>query len=85
MPVYRGGNRNSNYIANINYKSGQGIIKRSDNRVLTTRLEINHSMWDNLLKFNLNIMGKEQKYTALGVWQKLQWGNLPKCVNQYSN
>lgn len=27
----RGGNRNSNYIANINYKSGQGIIKRSDN------------------------------------------------------
>ena len=23
-------------------------------------------MWDNLLKFNLNIMGKEQKYTALG-------------------
>lgn len=56
----RGGNRNSNYIANINYKSGQGIIKRSDNRVLTTRLEINHSMWDNLLKFNLNIMGKEQ-------------------------
>lgn len=62
----RGGNRNSNYIANINYKSGQGIIKRSDNRVLTTRLEINHSMWDNLLKFNLNIMGKEQRYTALG-------------------
>lgn len=62
----RGGTVNSNYIANINYKSGQGIIKRSDNSVLTTRLEINHSMWDNLLKFNLNIMGKEQNYTALG-------------------
>lgn len=62
----RGGNVNSNYIANVNYKSGQGIIKRSDNKVLTTRLEINHSMWDNLLKFNLNIMGKEQNYTALG-------------------
>lgn len=62
----RGGNQRSNYIANVNYKSGQGIVKRSDNKELTTRLEINHSMWDNLLKFNLNIMGKEQWYTALG-------------------
>lgn len=62
----RGGNSRSNYIANVNYKSGQGIVKRSDNKELTTRLEINHSMWDNLLKFNLNILGKEQRYTALG-------------------
>lgn len=62
----KGGKRQSNYIANINYNFGQGIVKRSDNRILTTRLEVNHSMWDNLLKFNLNIMGKEQWYTALG-------------------
>ncbi len=62
---FHGGIGNSNYIANINYKSSEGIIKRSDNDVLTTRLEVNHSMWDNLLKFNFNIMGRQQQYQAL--------------------
>lgn len=60
----KGGSARSSYIANINYKSSQGIIKRSDNKVLTTRLEVNHSMWDNLLKFNVNILGREQTYHA---------------------
>lgn len=60
----KGGSGQSNYIANVNYRSGQGIIRRSNNEVLTTRLEVNHSMWDNLLKLNLNIMGREQKYHA---------------------
>lgn len=62
----KGGTRNTNYIANINYKSAQGIIKDSDNGILTSRLEVNHSMWDGLLKFNFNIMGREQKYRMLG-------------------
>lgn len=57
----KGGTTKSNYIANVNYRSSQGIIKRSDNNVLTTRLEVNHSMWDNLLKLNFNLMGREQK------------------------
>lgn len=61
----KGGTLNSNYIANINYRSSQGIIKESDNSVLTTRLEVNHSMWNGLLKINLNLMGKEQKYRLL--------------------
>lgn len=60
----KGGSGKSNYIANVNYRSGQGIIRRSNNEVLTTRLEVNHSMWDNLLKLNMNIMGREQKYHA---------------------
>lgn len=62
----RGGNITSNYIANINYRNNQGIIRGTDNKILTTRLEINHSMWDNLLKFNLNVMGREQNYSTLG-------------------
>ncbi|WP_102409272.1 TonB-dependent receptor [Parabacteroides bouchesdurhonensis] len=61
----KGGTQNTNYIANINYKSSQGIVRESDNEVLTSRLEVNHSMWDGLLKFNLNIMGREQKYRML--------------------
>lgn len=58
----KGGSGKSSYIANINYKSGQGIIKRSNNNVLTTRIELNHNMWDNLLKINFNMMGREQTY-----------------------
>lgn len=61
---FKGGTYNTNYIANINYKSLQGIIKESDNNVLTSRLEVNHNMWDGLLKFNFNILGKEQKYRS---------------------
>ncbi|GBU07548.1 SusC/RagA family TonB-linked outer membrane protein [Bacteroidales bacterium] len=60
----KGGTGKSNYIANVNYRSGQGIIKRSTNDVLTTRLEVNHNMWDKLLRLNLNIMGREQTYHA---------------------
>lgn len=61
----KGGTQTTNYIANINYKSAQGIIRESNNDVLTSRLEINHSMWEGLLKFNFNIMGREQKYRLL--------------------
>lgn len=63
---FQGGTSATNYIANVNYKSAEGIIKRSDNNVLTTRLEANHSMWDSLLKFNFNIMGRQQTYQSLG-------------------
>jgi len=62
----RGGKANTNYIANINYKSLEGIMNKSDNNVFTTRLEANHSMFDGKLKVNVNIMGYEQKYFAGG-------------------
>ncbi|HZK92890.1 MAG TPA: SusC/RagA family TonB-linked outer membrane protein [Prolixibacteraceae bacterium] len=62
----KGGNTKSNYIANINFKSDEGIIKTSDNKVITTRLEVNQNMWNDLLKLNLNIMGREQTYHTLG-------------------
>ena len=60
----KGGTTKSNYIANINYKSAEGIIKRSKNDVLTTRIEVNHSMWDDLLKFNLNLLGIDIRQIA---------------------
>lgn len=61
---FKGGTYNTNYIANINYKSLQGVIKDSDNKILTSRLEVNHNMWNGLLKFNFNIMGKEQRFRS---------------------
>ncbi|WP_345231041.1 TonB-dependent receptor [Olivibacter ginsenosidimutans] len=58
----KGGNKNTNYIANLNYRSIEGIIKRSDNQVLFPRIEFNHTMFDGKLKINANINGYQQKY-----------------------
>ncbi|SEM15557.1 TonB-linked outer membrane protein, SusC/RagA family [Olivibacter domesticus] len=60
----KGGDSNTNYIANINYRSIEGIVKRSDNKVLFPRIEFNHKMFDGKLKLNANINGYQQKYYA---------------------
>ena len=62
----QGGKPNSNYIVNINYKKLEGIMKKSGNDVLTTRLEFNHSMFNNKVRINGGITGIVQKYPALG-------------------
>ncbi len=62
----KGGKSNSNYIVNLNYKSLEGIMKKSDNKTFTTRLAINHTMFDNKVRINASIMGREQKYFAAG-------------------
>ncbi|MDD2493569.1 MAG: SusC/RagA family TonB-linked outer membrane protein [Tissierellia bacterium] len=62
----KGGNSNSNYIMNLNYKQLQGLMLRSDNSVLTTRIEANHSMFDGKIRINGNIIGFDQKYFSGG-------------------
>lgn len=58
----KGGSRNTNYIASINYRDVDGIIKKSNNKMLYPRLEVNHSMFDERVKLNANISGYEQKF-----------------------
>lgn len=58
----KGGSRNTNYIASINYRDMNGIIKKSNNQMLYPRLEINHSMFEERVKLNANISGYEQKF-----------------------
>ncbi|MDX3914626.1 MAG: TonB-dependent receptor [Pseudosphingobacterium sp.] len=58
----KGGNSKTNYIANVNYRNLEGIIKRSNNQVLFPRIEFNHQMFDGKLKLNANINGYQQKY-----------------------
>ncbi len=60
----KGGSRNTNYIANLNYRDLEGIMKKSNNKVLFPRLEVNHSMLNGKLRFNANINGYQQKYYA---------------------
>jgi len=58
----KGGSQNTSYIANLNYRNIEGIIKRSNNQMLFPRIEFNHTMFDGKLKLNANINGYQQKY-----------------------
>lgn len=58
----QGGNSTSNYTASVNFRGMQGIFKRSDNNQLIGRLDLNHSMFNNMLKFNLNVTNRQQTY-----------------------
>jgi TonB-linked SusC/RagA family outer membrane protein len=60
----QGGNGQTNYVASLNLRQWQGLFKRSDNEQLTGRADINHSMLDGKLKFNLNVIGRTRKYFA---------------------
>ena len=63
---YRGGNAQTNYLVNLNYRSFQGLMLRSDNKALSGRFDINHSMFDGLLKVNVNMINTYQNYTTTG-------------------
>ena len=58
----QGGNGQTNYTASVNYRSWQGIFLRSDNQQTTARIDINHSMFDGKLKFDLNIINRTRKF-----------------------
>lgn len=62
----QGGNTTSNYTASLNYRDWQGIFKRSDNKQLIGRIDLNHAMFDNKLKFNLNSSYRNTKYWTGG-------------------
>ncbi len=61
----RGGTRNTNYIMSLEYRSLNGVMKKSDNTILYPRLEVNHSMFNGILKFNANINGYQQQHFAI--------------------
>jgi len=61
----KGGNANTNYIMNVNYKGLEGLIQKSDNKVLNLRIEANHTMFDGKLKINGSIMGYDRKYAYI--------------------
>ncbi|GAO42125.1 SusC/RagA family TonB-linked outer membrane protein [Flavihumibacter petaseus] len=60
----QGGNAQTNYVASLNYRDWQGLFLRSDNRQFTGRIDLNHSMFNNKLRFNLNVVNRNRKYFA---------------------
>jgi len=57
----QGGNGQTNYTAAVNYREWEGIFLKSETSQLTARLDINHSMFDGKLKFNINAINRSRK------------------------
>lgn len=64
--IFRGGNKNTNLTASLNYTNNQGIFIRSDNQKYTGRIDVNHNMFDGKLKANVGIIASEQKFWTGG-------------------
>lgn len=64
--TFRGGNPQTNYLVDLNYRGFQGIMLKSDNKTLNGRIDVNHSMFNGVIKLNANLINSSQKYTATG-------------------
>lgn len=56
-----GGNSKTNYIADLNYASRQGIMKKSDFESFQGRIEVTHRMFDDKLKLKFGLFGKKNQ------------------------
>lgn len=55
--TFQGGTSSTNYIANANYNSSEGIMLKSANETFKGRFQVDHSMFDNKLQFKMGIIG----------------------------
>jgi TonB-linked SusC/RagA family outer membrane protein len=56
-----GGAENTNYLGSLTYENAQGIFNRSDDKKLTGRINIGHSMFDGKLHADLNLLNRVEK------------------------
>ena len=54
----RGGQKETNYVGSVTYADKQGIYNKSFHKSVAVKLALNHSMFDDRLKLNLNINDK---------------------------
>lgn len=57
----RGGNATTNYLASLNYDNSEGLFLKSYNQIFSGRFDMNHSMFDNKLKLNVNAFSSSRK------------------------
>ncbi|MDC6365866.1 MULTISPECIES: SusC/RagA family TonB-linked outer membrane protein [Flavobacteriaceae] len=63
---YSGGNETSTYAVNVNYIDQEGVFKKSFNEEFRISADVNHTMFNGLLKVNANIVNGIQNLGALG-------------------
>lgn len=64
--IFRGGSKNTNLTASLNYKDNEGVFIKSDNKKYTGRIDVNHTMFNGKLVANIGTLVSEQKYWTGG-------------------
>ncbi|MGH7465909.1 MAG: TonB-dependent receptor plug domain-containing protein, partial [Longimicrobiales bacterium] len=67
-----GGATNTNYTASLNAENEQGIFQRSDNREVTARANIRHSMFEGRLEAEANLLSRTEN-AFIGPWFEGAW------------
>jgi TonB-linked SusC/RagA family outer membrane protein len=68
----RGGNSTTNYLASLNYNNAQGLFLKSYNQLFSGRFDMNHSMFNNKLKLNVNAFSSSRKLNGFNTGEYLQ-------------
>ncbi|MCV9387261.1 SusC/RagA family TonB-linked outer membrane protein [Reichenbachiella ulvae] len=64
--TFRGGNSKTNYLVSGNIRDLEGIFIKSDNRTYTGRIDVNHNMFDEKLRFNLGVLSRTVRFNNTG-------------------
>ena len=51
----KGGDAQSNYVASVDYRRREGVIRNTDREAITAKIGLNHNMFNNKLRFQFNI------------------------------
>ena len=62
--TFRGGNNVTNYLLSLNYNNNQGMFLKSYKQVFSGRADINHNMFNNKLKININLLNSSEKWNG---------------------
>lgn len=54
----RGGNHLTNYLASVNYNNTEGIFLKTDKRSFFARTDVNHTLFDGLVKLNFGLLSR---------------------------
>ncbi|GAB3655604.1 TonB-dependent receptor [Echinicola sediminis] len=55
---FYGGDRTTNFTASVNYRNWQGIFLRSNQERFNIRADLNHSMYDDKLRANIQVINR---------------------------
>lgn len=62
----QGGSAQSNYVVNMNYMHQDGVFMKSNNKEYKASIDVNHYMFKDKLRLNLNVIKGVQKFGSLG-------------------
>lgn len=61
---FQGGTSSTNYVANVNYNSSEGIMLKSGNETFKGRIQISHNMFDDKLQIKFGMIGKKNEFPS---------------------